>query len=163
MSCCDPVKFSYKEIASITRDFNDVVEEDVLGKVYKATLSQSGESVNVVVRRVDHSYWMQDFAYDKEVRMLSTLKHKNLVSLVGYCKDNNEMFVVNKDEARGSLYKYLNDPIKLTWMRRLKISVGVASALNYMHDHEGRNYSVMHRNVNSDTILIDENWEAKLS
>ncbi|MFS7990516.1 putative protein kinase RLK-Pelle-CrRLK1L-1 family [Helianthus anomalus] len=51
----------------------------------------------------------------------------------------------------------------LTWTQRLKICVGVARALSYLHHSEGRDYSIIHCNINSDTILLDESWESKLS
>ncbi|KAJ0803496.1 putative non-specific serine/threonine protein kinase [Helianthus annuus] len=51
----------------------------------------------------------------------------------------------------------------LTWTQRLRICVGVAQSLSYLHSAEGRDYIVIHRFINSSTILLDENWEAKLS
>ncbi|GJT09720.1 kinase-like domain-containing protein [Tanacetum coccineum] len=154
-----PVQFSYQEIVSVTNNFDDVnvIGKGGLGKVYKAKVSQSGEPVDVAVRRIDHSYWLQDNAFAKEIEILSKLKHKNLISLVGFCDENDEILVINKHAANASLFEHLSDPT-LTWMRRLKISAGVASALKYMHNH-----SVIHHNVSSTTILLDENWEAKLS
>ncbi|KAF5790183.1 putative protein kinase RLK-Pelle-CrRLK1L-1 family [Helianthus annuus] len=62
----------------------------------------------------------------------------------------------------GSLKEHLNSP-NLTWTQRLKICVGVARALSYLHYDQSRGYGVIHLNINSSTILLNENWEPKLS
>ncbi|GKF01038.1 protein kinase-like domain, concanavalin A-like lectin/glucanase domain protein, partial [Tanacetum coccineum] len=73
MSSSAAIEFRYQEIASVTNNFADVnvIGKGGLGNVYKGKLSQSGESVDVSVRRIDHSYWMQDKAFNKEIDMLS--------------------------------------------------------------------------------------------
>ncbi|KAJ0638966.1 putative protein kinase RLK-Pelle-CrRLK1L-1 family [Helianthus annuus] len=96
-------------------------------------------------------------AFEKEISILSRLAHPNMVSVVGFCYENNEMLIVSKRVARGSLRWHLSDP-RLTWMRRLQISVGAVRALSYLH-----NLSIIHYNINCDSILLDENWEAKIS
>ncbi|MFS7990548.1 putative protein kinase RLK-Pelle-CrRLK1L-1 family [Helianthus anomalus] len=95
--------------------------------------------------------------------MLSDLKHPHIVSIVGFCDEQHEKIIVTTYEAKnGSLKEHLNNP-NLTWTQRLKICVGVARALSYLHYDEGRGYGVIHLNINSSTILLDENWEPKLS
>ncbi|MFS7913163.1 putative protein kinase RLK-Pelle-CrRLK1L-1 family [Helianthus anomalus] len=66
------------------------------------------------------------------------------------------------EAKNGSLKEHLNRS-NLTWTQRLKICVGVARALSYLHYDERRGYGVIHLNINSSTILLDENWEPKLS
>ncbi|GKD91814.1 kinase-like domain, phloem protein 2-like protein [Tanacetum coccineum] len=115
----------------------------------------------MVVRRLnkekdEHWFWM-------EISMLSTLKHKNLVSLVGFCDENDEKIIIIKDESRGSLNNYLSYPMLLTWVRRLEICVGLAHALSYIHYDESRDFSVIHRNLCSGIILLNDDWEPKLS
>ncbi|KAJ0503077.1 putative protein kinase RLK-Pelle-CrRLK1L-1 family [Helianthus annuus] len=95
--------------------------------------------------------------------MLHSLKHQNLVSIVGFCDENGEKIIVNKFEARLSLARYLSDPVTLTWTQRLQICLGIAQALSYIHYDEGRDFSVIHRDIKSYKILLDVNWEAKLS
>ncbi|GKD09779.1 kinase-like domain, phloem protein 2-like protein [Tanacetum coccineum] len=68
-----------------------------------------------------------------------------------------------RHETRGSLNNYLSDPMLLTWMRRLEISVGLAQALSYIHYDEPRDFSVIHRNISSATVQLNDNWEPKLS
>ncbi|PWA39428.1 Protein kinase, ATP binding site-containing protein [Artemisia annua] len=72
------------------------------------------------------------------------------------------MIIIHDHEANGCLGMYLSDPA-LTWIQRLEISFGVAEAICYLHNEEWRNYSIIHRNINSSTILIDDDFGAKLS
>ncbi|KAJ0735460.1 putative protein kinase RLK-Pelle-CrRLK1L-1 family [Helianthus annuus] len=151
--------FPLKDIKSVTNNFADVIGEGFLGKIYEGQLSLPGESIDVAVRRLDHSFFLQEVAFDKEISILSRVEHPNIVSFVGFCYEENEMLIVSKRVVRGSLKWHLKDPKVLTWMRRLQISIGVVSALSYLHN----NFSVIHHNINCDSILLDENWEAKIS
>ncbi|KAF5784478.1 putative protein kinase RLK-Pelle-CR4L family [Helianthus annuus] len=94
--------------------------------------------------------------------MLSHLKHKNLVSFIGFCDEKDEKIIINKHESHESLEKYLKGSV-LTWLQRLQIFVGIAQALNYIHYDAERNISVIHRNIKSSKVLLDDNWEPKLS
>ncbi|GJW63098.1 kinase-like domain, phloem protein 2-like protein [Tanacetum coccineum] len=95
-----------------------------------------------------------------EKSLLSSLNHANLVSVIGFCDENNNMITVYKKEANGSLNKYLSDET-LTWMQRLKICMGVANALSYLHYDVGRDFSVIHCNIRSSKILLDDKWETQ--
>lgn len=98
-----------------------------------------------------------------EVSLLSSLKHKNLVSLVGFYDENDEKIIITRRETRGSLNQYLRDPMLLTWVRRLEISVGIVQALSYIHYEDSRAFSVIHRNIGSSSIQLNDDWEPKLS
>ncbi|GKB48210.1 kinase-like domain, phloem protein 2-like protein [Tanacetum coccineum] len=104
----------------------------------------------------EQQFWMEIF-------MLSTLKHKNLVSLVGFCDENDEKIIIIRLEIRGSLDNYLSDSTRLTWVRRLEICVGLAHALSYIHYVEQHDFSVIHRNIDGETVLLNDEWEPKLS
>ncbi|GJZ42279.1 kinase-like domain, phloem protein 2-like protein [Tanacetum coccineum] len=104
----------------------------------------------------EQQFWM-------EISMLSSLKHKNLASIVGFCDENNEKIIIKKRQSRGSLGNYIEDPFVLTWVKRLEICIGLANALRYMHNDEPRDFSVIHRNIDSCTVLLNDNWEPKLS
>ncbi|XP_076936797.1 uncharacterized protein LOC143604099 [Bidens hawaiensis] len=154
-----PLEIPLKEIKSVTNNFDDAnfIGEGFLGKIYKGRLSLSSELVDVAVRRLDNSFRLQELAFEKEISILSRLKHKNMVSIVGFCYEDNEMLIINERVARGSLRRRLSDQ-ELTWTRRLQISVGAVRALSYLH-----NSSIIHHSINTNTILVDENWEAKIS
>ncbi|KAJ0613277.1 putative protein kinase RLK-Pelle-L-LEC family [Helianthus annuus] len=159
-----PLQFPLKDIELVTNNFDkeNFIGEGFLGKIYEGQLSLSGELVDVAVRRLDNSFRLQEIAFEKEISTLTRIEHPNVVSIVGFCYENDEMLIIQKRVARGSLSSYLSDP-RLTWMRRLQISVGAVRALSYLHNDVGHNFSVIHHNINCNSILLDENWEAKIS
>ncbi|KAL7616625.1 hypothetical protein Lser_V15G01772 [Lactuca serriola] len=163
----DHLRIPLEEIVSATDNFSDAnfIRHDGFGKEYKGQLLQSGRLVDIVARRLDDKNGIGIKEFWMEVSMLCTLEHQNIVSIVGFCDDGDdgEKIVINKREStRGSVCNYLRDP-SFTWMRRLRICVGVARALNYIHYDEGRDFGVIHRDIKSSKILLDDNWEAKLS
>ncbi|XP_024984270.1 uncharacterized protein LOC112520203 [Cynara cardunculus var. scolymus] len=160
-----------QDIASATNNFaiENLVGKGEFGKFYKGQLIlRSGHEslINIVARRLDrsnggrHEYIKDQFW--TEISMLFRLKHQNLVSFVGFCDEDGEKIVITKYAVNGSLDKYLNSPT-LTWMQRLRICVDAARALNYIHYDTRHNFRVIHRNIKSSTILLDENWDARLS
>ncbi|GKU97394.1 hypothetical protein SLEP1_g10543 [Rubroshorea leprosula] len=96
-----------------------------------------------------------------EMQLLCQLRHQNLASLIGFCQD--ERILVCEYMTHGPLRDHLrpnaHDP--LPWKRRLKICIGVARALHYLHT--GTKYAIIHRDVKSANILLDKNWTAKLA
>ncbi|GKA60214.1 receptor-like protein kinase HERK 1 [Tanacetum coccineum] len=94
--------------------------------------------------------------------MLSRYRHKNLVSLVGFCDEDEEKIIVYEYEFNGSLEKHLSSNT-LTWVQRLKICIGVARRLEYLHNPLGTQQKVLHRDMKSANILLDHFWEAKIS
>ncbi|GKB22114.1 kinase RLK-Pelle-CrRLK1L-1 family protein [Tanacetum coccineum] len=162
-----PVEFAHlkiplEEIVKATKSFanENLIGQGGFGKVYKGTLSRSGESIHIVARRLHHDYGQGDIEFWTEIMMLASLKNENVVSIVRFCDEKDEKIIVNKYEAKGSLDKYLSGPT-LTWMQRLKICVDVAHALKCIHD--GRDFSIIHRNIKSSKILLDDNWKPMLS
>ncbi|GKA28546.1 kinase-like domain, phloem protein 2-like protein [Tanacetum coccineum] len=159
------LKIPLDSILSATNNFDDknVVNRSYHEKRCKGQLSWSGESIHISARKFYKGAKDRDEKFRTEVSMLSSLKHQNLVSFVGFCDENDEKIIITRREIRGSLSNYLSNPMLLTWVQRLKISVGVAHALSYIHYDEPRDFSVIYRNINSDTVLLNDDWEPKLS
>ncbi|KAJ0733898.1 putative protein kinase RLK-Pelle-CR4L family [Helianthus annuus] len=158
------LQISLEEIQEATNDFADenLIGQDAFGKVYTGNLLVSGQRTNIAARRLHYEYGQGDLEFWTEITMLSDLKHNNLVSFIGFCDEKDEKIIINKHESHESLDKYLKGSV-LTWLQRLQICVGIARALNYIHYDAERNYSVIHRNIKSSKILLDDNWEPKLS
>ncbi|GJZ70734.1 kinase-like domain, phloem protein 2-like protein [Tanacetum coccineum] len=156
-----------ESILSATNNFDEenVNENADFGNAYTGQLLWLGELIEIDARRFNKDEWddEKEQQFWMEISLLSTLKHKNLVSLVGFCDENDEKVVITKLETRGSLDNYLSDTMMLTWLRRLEICVGVSHALSYIHYDEHRDFSVIHRNIDTDTILLNDNFEPKLS
>ncbi|GKB23525.1 kinase-like domain, phloem protein 2-like protein, partial [Tanacetum coccineum] len=158
------LKVPLEDILSVTNNFaqENCFGEDDFGIYYKGQLLWSGELIDISVRRFNKEKNDREQLFWMEISMLSTLKHKNLVSLVGFCDENDEKIIIIRREMRGSLRKYLSDPMLLTWVRRLKICVRLAHALSYIHYDEPRDFSVIYRKLWSGTVVLNDNWEPKL-
>ncbi|XP_076907434.1 putative serine/threonine-protein kinase PBL22 isoform X2 [Bidens hawaiensis] len=159
--------FSVDEIQSATQNFDDalVVGKGGFGKVYKATITiENTETYIVAIKRLnfDSSQGKKEFL--AEIEMLTKLRHCNLVSLIGYCNDNSEMILVYEFMPNGTLDDHLHRKgTNLSWVQRLKISIGAARGLEYLHTGTGTKYGVIHRDVKSTHILLDEDYAAKIS
>ncbi|GKD44980.1 kinase-like domain, phloem protein 2-like protein [Tanacetum coccineum] len=161
-------KIPLQYILEATNNFGEdkITEEADFGNVYTGQLFLwSGESIKIDARRFNKDEWddEKEQQFWMEIFMLSTLTHKNLVSFVGFCDENDERIIIIMHETRGSLENHLSDSRLLTWVRRLEICVDLAMALSYLRYDEHRDFSVIHRNIDSETILLNDNWEPKLS
>ncbi|GMP63488.1 hypothetical protein CsSME_00025151 [Camellia sinensis var. sinensis] len=101
--------------------------------------------------------------FKSELELLSRVHHKNVVSLVGYCFEQGEQVLVYEYIANGTLKDSLSGKsgIRLDWMKRLQIALGAASGLQYLH--ELANPPIIHRDIKSNNILLDEYLNAKVS
>ncbi|GJV69275.1 kinase-like domain, phloem protein 2-like protein [Tanacetum coccineum] len=159
------LKLSWEDILSAT---NSLAEENIIrtfrfGVIRKGRLLHSEQFIDIIVKRFYFTYVKDESKkFWTEISMLSSLEHKNLVSLIGFYEDEEDKIVIYKKEANESLEKYLSD-LTLTWMQRLKICVGIAKALSYIHYDAGRDFSVIHCNIRSSEIFLDDKWEPKLS
>ncbi|PWA34556.1 protein kinase-like domain, Phloem protein 2-like protein [Artemisia annua] len=158
------LKIPLEDIRSATDNFADanLIREGGFGRIYKGKLTRSGKTVDIVARKFFAKRWGGSKEFWMEILMLSSLKHKNLVSIVGFCDENDGMIIINNRMAMGSLDKYLSDPT-FTWTQRLQVCLGVARGLSHIHYDKQRNSSVIHSNLKSSKILLDEKWEAKIS
>ncbi|TYI39703.1 hypothetical protein ES332_A02G113000v1 [Gossypium tomentosum] len=154
--------FSYDELKKCTNNFSDSNELGYggYGKVYKGTLSD-GQSV--AIKRAQHGSMQGGLEFKTEIELLSRVHHKNLVGLVGFCFDQGEQMLVYEFMANGTLRESLSgrSGIYLDWKRRLRISLGSARGLAYLH--ELANPPIIHRDIKSTNILLDENLTAKVA
>ncbi|KAL7586661.1 hypothetical protein Lser_V15G39372 [Lactuca serriola] len=158
------LKISRDDIKLATNNFdnNNFIGRGGFGKVYKGEITLSGQLSTVAVKRLDRAMGQGDREFLMEIQMLSCYKHKNLISLIGFCDEGGENILVYEYAKYGSLDKYISDS-NLSWIKRLQISLGAARGLNYLHDDVGPQHRVLHHDIKSSNILLNENWEAKIS
>ncbi|KAJ9537530.1 hypothetical protein OSB04_030263 [Centaurea solstitialis] len=158
------LKIQLKDVRSATNNFGDKpIGTGGFGKVYKGELFlPEGRRHIVAFKRLDRKFGQGDTEFWKEIMMLSKLRHENLVSLLHFCNDDAERIIVYEYASRGSLDRYLGDA-SLTWTQRLQICHGAACGLNYLHDPNKTQQRILHRDIKSSNILLDENWNAKVS
>ncbi|CAH1435446.1 unnamed protein product [Lactuca virosa] len=164
MEIAQHLKIPLEEIILATKNFDkqNFIAKGGFGSVYKGELSLFGRLIEVAVKRLEPQSDQGKHEFMMEISILSSYSHENLVSLLGFCEEGNEKLLVYKHESRGSLDNYIQNP-DLTWMQRLKISIGAARGINYLHDEVGQQHRVLHRDIKSGNILLNNEWEAKVS
>ncbi|XP_076885051.1 putative receptor-like protein kinase At5g39000 [Bidens hawaiensis] len=157
------LKIHLEELKKATNSFSSkVIGIGGFGKVYEGEVSHSRGRSIVAIKRLNREFGQGDPEFLKEIVMLSRYTHKNLISLLGFCDEDGEKILVYEHASKGSLDRHLSSTV-LTWSKRLKICLDVARGLAYLHDHKGTQQRVIHRDIKSSNILLDDNWNAKLS
>ncbi|KAL5564968.1 hypothetical protein UlMin_028132 [Ulmus minor] len=156
-----PKRFSYSELSRATNNFAEEgkLGEGGFGGVYKGLLSEC--KTEVAVKRVSKGSKQGKKEYISEVKIISRLRHKNLVKLIGWCHENGELLLVYEFMPNGSLdFHLFGEKLTLPWNERHKIAMGLASALFYLHDESEQ--CVVHRDIKSSNVLLDSEFNAKL-
>ncbi|KAI4387176.1 hypothetical protein MLD38_005026 [Melastoma candidum] len=156
-----PKRFQYRDLSRATNDFAEEgkLGEGGFGSVYKGLLYES--SVEVAVKRVSRGSKQGRKEYVSEVRIISRLRHRNLVQLLGWCHEGGELLLVYEYLPNGSLDSHLfGEKPLLIWTTRYKIAHGLASALLYLHEEWEQ--CVVHRDIKASNVMLDSNFNAKL-
>ncbi|KAL6660214.1 hypothetical protein ACP70R_002336 [Stipagrostis hirtigluma subsp. patula] len=160
--------FTIAELRTVTRDFSmtNFIGEGGFGPVYKGYVDDKVKpglrAQPVAVKLLDleggqgHNEWLA------EVIFLGQLRHPHLVKLIGYCYEDEHRLLVYEFMTRGSLEKHLfkKYAAALPWSTRLKIAIGAAKGLAFLHEAE---QPVIYRDFKTSNILLDSDYKAKLS
>ncbi|GJT85578.1 kinase-like domain, phloem protein 2-like protein [Tanacetum coccineum] len=105
------LKIPLESILSATNNFSEEnpIYTSRFAKEYKGQLSWSGELISINARRINKEWKKGEHEFSMKISMLSSLKHKNLVFLVGFCDENDEKIIIIRHESRGSLKDYISD------------------------------------------------------
>ncbi|KAF8683758.1 hypothetical protein HU200_044691 [Digitaria exilis] len=156
--------FTYNELYEATDGFrvDRLLGQGGFGQVYKGFLDSNNQEV--AIKRLDLQGQQGNMEFLTEVVMLSNLHHPNLVELVGYCADHDQRILVYEYMPLGSLYSHIHDlpPGRqpLDWNTRIKILLGAAKGLEYLHSKVP---PIINRDVKSANILLGEGYHPKLS
>ncbi|KAL4577640.1 hypothetical protein LXL04_013750 [Taraxacum kok-saghyz] len=140
------LKIQLEVIKSATNNFADdkCIGRGGFGKVYKGELLRSEGNIVVAIKRLDPRFGQGNPEFWKEIVILSLYKHENIISLLGFCDESNEKILVYEYASRKSLDLYLNNA-NLSWIQRLKICIGVARGLAYLHNPGVSQQRVLHQ------------------
>ncbi|PSS29960.1 Serine/threonine-protein kinase [Actinidia chinensis var. chinensis] len=165
--------YSFSDLKSATKGFKPEVILGVggFGTVYKGwvdetTLSPSrfGSGMVVAIKRLNRESVQGFKEWQSEVDFLGCLSHPNLVKLLGYCLEDQELLLVYEFMQRGSLENHLfrrgSATDTLSWDLRLKIVTDSAKGLAFLHTSEKQ---VIYRDFKASNILLDESYNAKIS
>ncbi|KNA23893.1 hypothetical protein SOVF_020500 [Spinacia oleracea] len=157
-------KLTFADLLSATNGFHDdsLIGKGGFGDVYKAQLKDGSV---VAIKKLVYMCGQGDREFTAEMETIGKIKHRNLVPLLGYCKVREERLLVYEYMKYGSLADVLHDPkkakIKLNWSARKKIAIGAARGLVFLH-HNCIPH-IIHRDMKSSNVLVDENLEARVS
>ncbi|XP_057837075.2 L-type lectin-domain containing receptor kinase IV.2-like [Cryptomeria japonica] len=157
-----PHKIPYQELKIATHGFGEesLFGRGGFGKVYRGVLPSTGLEVAIKCLTRDLYQGMKDFV--AEISSLGRLQHRNLVRLQGWCQNKNQLFLVYDYMPNGSLDRFIfgNPENVLGWSQRYSILKGVAAGLLYLHQEW--EWVVVHRDLKSQNILLDSQFNAKL-
>ncbi|KAK1371335.1 Protein kinase domain-containing protein [Heracleum sosnowskyi] len=159
-------KMVYENIITATENFDTkyIIGTGGSGTVYKAEL-ENGLLVAVKKLHMPDDVEMETFkSFISEIRVLTVIRHRNIVKLYGFCSHSKHSFLVYEFLEGGSLWKKLssNDEAEqFEWEKRLIVIKGVANALSYMH--HGSVPPIVHRDISSNNIMLDSELEAHIA
>ena len=156
-----PRRFRYSELEAATNFFSEEEKlgEGGFGSVYRGHLKDT--DLHVAVKRVSKSSGQGRKEYNSEVKIISQLRHRNLVQLIGWCHDAGELLLVYQLMPNGSLNTHIHSHNNImSWQLRYEIVLGIGSALVYLHQDSER--CILHRDIKPSNIMLDASFTAKL-
>ncbi|XP_028778975.1 LRR receptor-like serine/threonine-protein kinase IOS1 [Neltuma alba] len=154
-------QYSYSDVHKITNNFGIILGKGGFGAVYLGYVEETPVAVKMLSSSSVQGYQQ----FQAEVKLLMRVHHRNLTSLVGYCNEKTHKGLIYEYMANGNLQDYLSGKSSnskfLTWEDRLCIALDAALGLEYLHN--GCKPPIIHRDVKSSNILLNEKFKAKIA
>ncbi|XP_047959800.1 proline-rich receptor-like protein kinase PERK15 [Salvia hispanica] len=164
-TCLDSTKttFTYEELALATDNFSDsnLLGQGGFGYVHKGVLHDGRD---VAIKQLKMGSGQGEREFQAEVEIISRVHHSHLVSLLGHCISGARRLLVYEYVANQTLEFHLHGKVckhPINWATRMKVALGSAKGLAYLH--EDCHPKIIHRDIKSSNILLDENFEAKVA
>ncbi|VAH56580.1 unnamed protein product [Triticum turgidum subsp. durum] len=156
-----PMRFTFQQLKAATEQFKDKLGEGGFGSVFKGQFADE----RIAVKRLDRS-GQGKTEFSAEVQTIGSIHHINLVRLIGFCAEKSHRLLVYEYMPKGSLDRWIycrhdNDAPPLHWSTRCKIITHIAKGLTYLHEECTKR--IAHLDVKPHNILLDDNFNAKLS
>ncbi|XP_048542550.1 probable LRR receptor-like serine/threonine-protein kinase At1g06840 isoform X2 [Triticum urartu] len=153
---------TFEELSKCTSNFSDsaLIGQGGYGKVYRGVLA---DGTGAAVKRTQQGSLQGSEEFFTEIELLSRLHHRNLVSLVGYCDEDNEQMLVYEYMPNGTLRDHLSAKAKeaLSFPMRLRIALGSSRGILYLHTEADP--PIYHRDIKTSNILLDSKFVAKVA
>ncbi|KAH8484406.1 hypothetical protein H0E87_028748 [Populus deltoides] len=158
-------RMSYADLNDATDNFseNNVIGQGKMGMLYKASLPNG---YVLAVKKLHDSQFLEE-QFISELKILGSLRHINVLPLLGFCVESNQRFLVYNYMPNGNLYNWLH-PMEegqekaMEWGVRVKVAVGLARGLAWLHQN-CHTVKIIHLDISSKCILLDQNFQPKLS
>ncbi|XP_027067343.2 PTI1-like tyrosine-protein kinase At3g15890 [Coffea arabica] len=152
--------FTYKELHAATHGFSEdnKLGEGGFGSVY---WGKTSDGLQIAVKKLKSMNSKAEMEFAVEVEVLGRVRHKNLLGLRGYCAGSEQRLIVYDYMPNLSLLSHLHGQfaaeVQLDWKRRMRIALGSAEGLLYLH-HEVTPH-IIHRDIKASNVLLDSNFE----
>ncbi|XP_019163397.1 PREDICTED: G-type lectin S-receptor-like serine/threonine-protein kinase LECRK3 [Ipomoea nil] len=154
--------FSYKELVEATNGFKEELGRGASAIVYKGEIIMLVDSRNIVaVKKLDRVAHDSGTEFMSEVTAIGQTHHKHLVRLLGYCNEEQHQILVYEYMSNGTLASFLFGDLTPSWSQRIKIALGIARGLTYLH--EECSTQIIHCDIKPQNILLDDYYNARIS
>ncbi|KAK1692060.1 hypothetical protein QYE76_008757 [Lolium multiflorum] len=153
--------FSWKELHKATNGFEKLLGKGSFGEVYQGKIKSSQQPRLIAVKRLINSNEYSEREFTNEVLSIGQIHHRNLVRMIGYCKEGKHRMLVLEFMPGGSLRSILFKPERPPWSWRAEAALGIARGIEYLHD--GCASPIIHCDIKPDNILLDDMRAPKIT
>ena len=155
-----PCSFTYKELEEATKGFSEEIGRGAFGIVYKGTLASEPRTL-IAVKKLERLVEEAEKDFANEVATIGQTHHKNLIRLLGFCREGTHRLLVYEFMSNGSLNKFLFHGECPGWNQRVQIVLGIAGGLANLH--EECSVQIIHCDIKPQNIILDDNYVARIS